>query len=258
VNRAGVTIAIPNWNHEVFLPRSIGASLNAVRCLREKGMDGEVLVVDDASRDGSASLLRSLEAIHGRDGLRVVIQEENRGLAATRNYALVEARFRSVVFHDADNELIGENLPLFVQSLDETGAAAVYGNLLVRYANRPTAFWVNSNESFQPRVFDSNFIDAFALFDRVQLMDLGGYCRSQQTWADWELWLHLATNGRRLVFVPLTFGVYHVLPNSMLQATTDHDSIKLKFKRMFDQVGFRKGLPLRTKHDRYFPGVGVV
>lgn len=258
MNRAGVTIAIPNWNHEVFLPRSITASLNAVRCLRARGMDGEVLVVDDASRDGSASLLRSLEARYGRDGLRVLVQDENRGLAATRNLALLEARFRSIVFHDADNELVGENLPLFQQAIEETGAAAVYGNLLVREAGCATAFWVNSNESFQTRVFDENYIDAFAMFDRVQLMDLGGYSQSQQTWADWELWLHLASNGRRLVFVPLTFGVYHVLPNSMLQATTDHDSIKLKFKRMFDQVGFRKGLPLRTKHDRYLPGVGVV
>jgi glycosyltransferase involved in cell wall biosynthesis len=258
LNRDGVTIAIPNWNHEVFLPRSISASLDAVRRLRARGLDGEVLVVDDASRDGSASLLRSLEAQYGRDGLRVIVQEENNGLAATRNLALLEARFRSIVFHDADNEIVGENLPLFLQAMDETGAAAVYGNLLVRTAGSSASFWVNSNESFQTRVFDENYIDAFAMFDRVQIMDLGGYSPSQQTWADWELWLHLAANGRRLVFVPLTFGVYHVLPNSMLQATTDHDSIKLKFKRMFDQVGFRKALPLRTKHDRYFPGVGAV
>lgn len=252
----GVTIAIPNWNHEIFLPRSVNASLKAVRALRASGVDAEVLVIDDASRDGSSSLLRSLEAQYGRDGLRVIIQEENQGLAASRNLALLEARYRSIVFHDADNEIVAENLPLFLEALRETGAAAVYGNLLVRVAGQSAAAWMVSNESFQHHAFDENYIDAFALFDRAQLMDAGGYSKTREILEDWECWLHLATNGRRLVFVPLTFGIYHVLPNSMLQADVDHTPLKQKFKRRFNQTGFRKHMPLRTKHERYFPGVG--
>ena len=78
--RQGVTIAIPNWNHEVFLPRSVGSALAAVKELRRHGLGGEVLVVDDQSRDGSLMLLRQLEALHFAEGLRVLALPENGGV----------------------------------------------------------------------------------------------------------------------------------------------------------------------------------
>src|SRR5687768_16903497 len=84
----GVTVAIPNWNHELLLARSVGSALRAVRLLRLRGVPGEVLVVDDASRDGSLVLLRQMEALHYGDGLRVLALGRNGGLAATRNAAL--------------------------------------------------------------------------------------------------------------------------------------------------------------------------
>ena len=62
-SQAGVTIAIPNWNHEVLLPRSVLSALRTVAILREQGVPAEVLVIDDFSRDGSLTLLRQLEAL---------------------------------------------------------------------------------------------------------------------------------------------------------------------------------------------------
>ena len=40
------------------------------------------------------------------------------------------SKYRYVCLMDADNELIADNLPLFLQSIIETGAALVHGNLL--------------------------------------------------------------------------------------------------------------------------------
>ena len=128
----GVTVAIPNWNHELMLARSVGSALRAVRLLRSRGVAAEVLVIDDASRDGSPVLLRQLEALYYDDGLRVLALRHNVGLAAVRNTALREAAHRYVVFMDADNELLPDNLHQFYRSIRDTGAAAVYGNLLSR------------------------------------------------------------------------------------------------------------------------------
>ncbi|APW60252.1 glycosyltransferase family 2 protein [Paludisphaera borealis] len=258
MDQQGVTIAIPNWNHEFFLSRSILSALETIRLLKREGIPGEVLVVDDASRDGSESLLRSLEALYGREGLRVLRHETNRGLAAARNSALLNASHRYIVFLDADNYLIEANFPSFLRSIKETGAAVVYGNLLMRRLGEDSAFWMCSNESFQPRIYDENYIDAFALLDRIQILDCGGYTSGVDAWADWELWLHLAASGRRLVFVPLTFGVYQYLPNSMMRAVDDPDAIKPRFKRVFNQLEFRDCNLTRTHHERYFPGVGYL
>jgi len=258
VSQEGVSIVIPNWNHEFFLPRSVLSALKTTRILREMGVPGEVLVVDDASRDGSEALLRSLEALHAGEGLRVRRHETNQGLIAARNTGLLNARHRYVVFLDADNHLIEENFPTFLQAIRETDAAAVYGNLMMRDIGEESAFWICSGESFQTRIYDENYIDALALFDRTQLLDCGGYGGGVDSWADWELWMRLAALGRRLVFVPLAFGVYQFLHNSMMRAEADTDAIKPHFRRVFNQMGFRAVATTRTHHRRYLPGIGYL
>ncbi len=268
----GVTIAIPNWNHELLLPRSIDSALRAIRVLREISVPGEVLVVDDCSRDGSLTLLRQLEALHYADGLRVLSFGRNSGLPVVRNAALTNASYRHIVFMDADNELIPQNLPLFYRAICDTAAAAVFGNLIRQVDGRAgggtnSDQWpdtVLSNESFQLRILDENYIDAFALFDRVQVLDAGGYLDALEVNAreDWELYVHLATMGRRIVFVPSVFGIYHVLPSSMIQeadaSDNGHRAQKAHMRRVFDQLGIRRRLPLATKHLRYHPDIGYL
>src|SRR2546423_1872976 len=58
-------------------------------------------------------------------------------------------------------------------------AAAVFGNLLTRRADEDNAS-VLSNESFQVRMFADNYVDAFALFDAVQVRELGGYADDER------------------------------------------------------------------------------
>lgn len=255
----GVTIVIPNWNHEYLLPRSVGSALRAVRDLRARGVRSDVLVVDDHSRDGSLTLLRQLEALYADEGLRVLALRRNVGLPRARNVALRYATYSAVVFMDADNELVPANLFQFYRSLNQTGAAAVYGNLLVR--RRGGAVDLMSNESYQDRMNEANYIDAFALYDRSQLLDEGAYVGAAQVEAreDWEAYLHLAAAGRKIVFVPLVFGVYHELPGSMIDDLRQaHGPQRDHVRRVFDQLGVRDRMPMVTRHARHHPDVGYI
>lgn len=253
----GVTIAIPNWNHELLLARSISSALAAVRILRSEGIAAETLVIDDSSRDGSLTLLRQLEALYYADGLRVLARTDNGGLAAARNLALEQARHRYIVFMDADNELVPETMPLFHRSLIETGAAMAYGNLIVCQVTSGNACGILNNESFQHRMFQGNYIDAFAMVDRLQLLDVDSFSASIPALEDYEMWLHLACNGRRLIFVPLVFGYYYLMPNSMI-VQHDNKASQARVKRVFDQAGLRAYLPLPSLHLRYHPATGYV
>ena len=254
----GLTIAIPTWNHEFFLPRSILSALEVVRELRSFDVPAEVLVIDDGSRDGSSGLLRNLEARYAGKGLRVRQHLTNSGPAETRNSALRHSQYASIVFLDADNELFPQNMPTLYRALRETGAASVYGNLFKCRQGSSKAFQLLSNESIQSRLFDQNYIDTCALFDRAQLLDLNGYC--SQYWEDWEMWMHLATNGRRIIFIPLSIGCYYELPNSMVQAHSDTqwNAQWDRSQRIYKQVGFRKFLATRTEQLSYLPGVGYL
>jgi hypothetical protein len=154
---------------------------------------------------------------------------------------------------------VPENLFHFARAITQTGAAAVYGNL-VRWGSGGQATMLSS-ESFQDRIVVENYIDAFALFDRTQLLDGGGYSTSDRVRAreDWEMYLHLAAVGRRIVFVPLVFGIYYELSDSMIQEANDsHPAQKAHVRRAFDQLRIRANLPMNTRHLRYHPDLGYI
>jgi len=257
----GVTIAIPNWNHEYVLPRAIRSALDAVRHLAEYQIPAEVLVIDDCSRDGSLPLLRQLEALHHEEGLRVLALPRNNDVIFVRNTALSKATYRYILFMDADNELIGANVHTFYRAMSETGAAMVYGNLLYRDRMGDTTMIIN-NESFQDRIIDRNYIDTFALYDRVQISDAGGFADDPKmpSHEDWELVMHLAAAGRKMVFVPVVLGIYHELDRSRVRDAGEEDVQKMTghLKRVFDQLGIREHQPINTRQLRYHPEVGYI
>jgi glycosyltransferase involved in cell wall biosynthesis len=250
---SGVSIVMTSWNHELVLPRSVLSALHGLRVLREHGLDGEIIVVDDESRDGSPTLLRQLEALYHADGLHVLTMSANVGTIDARNYGLHQARFPYIQQLDSDNELLPENLPCFVQALRETGAASVYGNIL-----QPNN--IVSHQSLAPDIFDDNYVDTMALFDRRQLLDVGGYSGIKGLGLeDWELNLHLVSLGRKVVFVPLVIGFYYVLEGSLTNEIAAHEARnRARFRRCFDQIGLRSKMPMNTRNLRYHPAVGYL
>jgi succinoglycan biosynthesis protein ExoO len=255
----GVSIVIPNWNHEILLPRSISSGLRSLEALRREGIPGEVIVHDDSSRDGSQTLLRQLEALYYDRGLRCLTFNSNVGLAASRNKSARYGKYRYVAFLDADNELIPENLSIFLRTLQETKAAVAYGNLLLRTPTSDRAHYMHSNECFQKKLFrGGNYIDAFSVWDKLQLLDMGGYDESYRTLEDYEMWLRLATNGRRIVFVPAVLGYYYVLPESMSQDCQRLETTQARITRIYDQVKVRERLRTNTNHLRYHPELGYL
>jgi glycosyltransferase involved in cell wall biosynthesis len=258
--RAGVTIAIPNWNHEIVLPRAIRSALRAIGVLRNEGIPAEVLVMDDCSRDGSQTLLRQLEALYYKDGLRcLAFGGASAPLSAARNLPLYYARYRYLAFLDADNELIPDNLPLFVQTLERTEAAVVYGNLLMRTPTAKYAHFALSNESIQKRFFGGiNYVDAFSVWDRFQLQDVGGFDTSYHSLEDYEMWMHLATSGRRIVFVPAVLGYYYLLPSAMSGDIPKQDLVRARLDRVFNQLKVRDFLNMNTCHLRFHPELGYI
>lgn len=260
----GVTVMIPNWNHEYLLGRSIGSALRAVADLRQHGAVGEVLVLDDGSRDGSLTLLRQLEALYFEDGLHVVLSSHNSGLpSVVRQRALNHARYRYICFLDADDELVSENLWHFYRSIRQTEAAVVYGNM-IGVGTSTEQYIMISNESFQQRMLTSNYIGALSLMDRLQVSDGGGLLTDPLMVAreDWESYLHLAANGKKIVFVPLLMGIYyHDLPNSITKeqgATEVHLRQQAYVRRAYNQLGLRAKLPVNTRHLRYHPDIGYL
>ena len=256
IPKQGITICIPNWNHSSFLPRSLGSAIRSARELEKQGLGCEILAIDDASRDGSQRVLRSIRQMHQEIDLKCLYLKKNQGLSRVRNLGMKKAKYPFVCFLDADNELIPDNLYLFYRTLQETGAALTYGNLLVLEGKKTVKLY--SHEVIQSDIFEGNYVDAFCLVDRMQIIACGGYDPSLIGWEDWDLILHLICEGKRLVFCPLLFGVYHRLDNSMAAETDENWTLRIKqMTRRFNQ-NYLRSSEREILGRMYVPGLGYL
>ena len=98
----------------------------------------ELLLVDDASTDASSRIARGYAEAHpGRVRYLQHAGGENRGMSASRNLGLQEARGRYVAFLDADDLYLPEKLSRQTGILEEHPTAAmVYGPTLMWYTWR--------------------------------------------------------------------------------------------------------------------------
>jgi glycosyltransferase involved in cell wall biosynthesis len=111
-----VSVVIPCLNEAESIAQCV---TTAQRVLRENGLDGEVVVVDNGSEDGSATLAQ-LAGAH-------VVEEPRRGYGSAYLAGFAVARGNYIVMIDADLTYDFEEIPRFVQELDR-GAELVMGN----------------------------------------------------------------------------------------------------------------------------------
>jgi glycosyltransferase involved in cell wall biosynthesis len=135
-----LSIVIPIYNEEAHV-------LEVVRRVASVPMEKELVVVNDASRDGTRAVLDQIErdpkaalgAAAGTD-LRVFHQPVNRGKGAALHRGFAEARGDVVVIQDADMEYDPMELPALLEPIARGAADVVYGSrFLGGYKGFP--FW---------------------------------------------------------------------------------------------------------------------
>lgn len=113
-----VTLILPCLNEERCIEKAV---LNAQAMFSENGLNGEVLVVDNGSRDQTANLARNR-------GARV-IAATRRGYGSALRAGFEAAHGDCVAFVDADLSYPIEELPKLLDSIRD-GADLVLGNRL--------------------------------------------------------------------------------------------------------------------------------
>ena len=90
-----LTIIIPAYNEEAYLPSTLGAvRIAAAHLQAQTAADIEIIVVDNNSTDGTAEVARR----HGA----TVVEERVQGISRARNTGARSARGDVLVFVDAD------------------------------------------------------------------------------------------------------------------------------------------------------------
>ncbi|MEX0935733.1 MAG: glycosyltransferase family 2 protein [Gemmatimonadota bacterium] len=132
LGRVRLSVVIPAYNEIATIRDVVGR-------VREVPFRVEVIVVDDASSDGTSERLLELEA----EGLvdKLVFHVRNRGKGAAVRAGFHEATGDVVVVQDADLEYDPAELPGLLQPILEGWADAVYGSRFLGGPHRVHLFW---------------------------------------------------------------------------------------------------------------------
>ena len=180
------SVIIPVYNRRELVGRAIRSAL------AQQNAEYEVIVVDDASTDGTP------EAVRAQFGAAVdlVIMERNGGVSSARNRGLEQARGEWIALLDSDDEWLPGKLARQAAALDESG-------LLVCHTNE---IWIRNGVRVNPHKHHRKYggdIFCRALprclmspssiaIHREVFAAIGPFDEKLPACEDYELWLRIA------------------------------------------------------------------
>lgn len=190
-----VTVVIPCFNYGHLLPACVAS------VLEQPGVGLEVLIVDDASTDGSGEVADGLATADPR--VRVIRHTRNTGHIATYNDGLGAAQGDYVVLLSADDLLTPGSLERATALLEaHPGVGFVYGHAIrfsdspPRARTEPSAWVIWSGRDWLSKRFAlaRNCIYSPEVVMRTGVQhEIGGYRPELPDTGDLEMWLRAAS-----------------------------------------------------------------
>jgi glycosyltransferase involved in cell wall biosynthesis len=127
-----LSVVIPVYNEAQTINTLLGRVLKA-----PVDLPREVIVVDDASTDGTRALLQALPP----GEIRLVLHDVNQGKGAAIRTGVAHATGDIVLIQDADLEYDPRDYPLLLEPILEDQADVVFGNRFHGGPHRVLYFW---------------------------------------------------------------------------------------------------------------------
>ena len=127
---ATIDIIIPVYNRAALVAEAIASAL-----AEAADVSLEIIVVDDASTDGTWESLRAYDDPR----IRCFLMESNGGQSAARNLGLDRARGTYVKFLDSDDILVAGHLAAELRAIEATGAEIAVSGWLSESNGKTTA-----------------------------------------------------------------------------------------------------------------------
>lgn len=190
-----ISVAMSVYNGERFLAAAIES------ILAQTFGDFEFLIVDDGSRDGTAGIIRDYASLDRR--IRPIIRE-NRGLVASLNQLLTEARAPLVARMDGDDVSHPERFARQIGFLAGHPDHGVVGSRTIDIDEQGEAFQLNlaehplTHDEFIANIASNGPLLAHptVMFRREVVLAAGGYHPAFRHCEDYDLWLRLAHRTR--------------------------------------------------------------
>jgi hypothetical protein len=210
MNQPQVSVVIPVWNGERYLRQAIESILD------QDFLDFELIIVDDGSTDGSATI-----AAEFMQDLRVkVLTQANSGVVAARNAGLLAARADLVAFLDSDDIAKPDRLTKQLTYLNAHPEIAVVGTHITYFSEaasciRTEKFPIGSAQVALRLETGNALAQPSVMMRKSMVSEVGGYRNPFRHGAeDYDLWLRLSER-HPLDNLPEALTLYRIHPESL-------------------------------------------
>lgn len=226
--RRSVTVVIPCYNYGHYLPGAVRSALD------QRDIDVDVIIVDDASPDGSAQIAREMAA--GDERIRVVSHERNAGHIRTYNDGLARADGDFVTLVSADDLIATDALTRSAALMDAfPSVGLVYGRVETfdevvpeSRSSSATGWYVWPGDEWAESVFaaGSNVIKSpEAVVRRTVMQSTGLYDPAHPHAGDLQMWLRIAAVADIGYVAGCTQAFYRQHANNMHAAVFGTDQV---------------------------------
>ena len=200
------SVIIPVYNASEFLKETLDSVRN------QTYTNHEVLVTDDGSNDNTVKVLENYKKANPEFPLDFVTQE-NMGVSAARNNAILRATGDYVAFLDQDDWWFPEKLEKIARILNiNTGIDVLYHRAIsIGWKKRETIFKSGQLESppLADLLFNGNRIGISTAVVRLdKLKEVGGFNQDLHYIEDYDLWLKLANKNASFYYMPDVLSKY--------------------------------------------------
>ena len=129
-----LSILIPAFNER----GTVEELVRRVRAANTLGLEKEIIVVDDASTDGTGEILKKIAQ---DSAVKVVAHSYNRGKGAALRTAIKHATGDILLIQDADLEYDPSDYPKLLRPILDGRADVVYGSRFAGGTHRVLLFW---------------------------------------------------------------------------------------------------------------------
>lgn len=194
-----VTIAIPCYNHEVFVQDSIRSVIN------QTYKNIELIIIDDGSTDQSVNKIKEMLIECEQRFTRFEFRDRpNKGLCNTLNEALEWAQGDYFCVIASDDQMLPEKTSLQISSFKSYTVGVFGGVNIINNKNQILSSRVReySETGFEDILLNKHDLPASSqMFKTDILRQVGGYNPNVKV-EDWDLLLRMSKLNKKMVYIP--------------------------------------------------------
>ena len=203
-----VSVIIPTYNRKNTIMKATKSVLN------QTYKNIEVIIVDDASTDGTENLFK--ENIDKR--VRFYRYTENKGACYARNYGVEHANGRYIAFQDSDDEWLDEKIEKQLKYLKQKNADFVFCGMNRTSKNKkfyyPERGFDNNKDAFI-QILDANRASTQTMLMKKEIFETIKFDILFKRFQDWDFALQVAKNGYKMYYLEEALVDSEVQANSI-------------------------------------------